>query len=196
MEKESLDGTLSMGPFSSWSLFVPSAVGSRRCCSGHNKEQHKATTALEVFPQPRARGGKGLSGGALGPPAYILHANGSRDFNCTSRREEKGSSGWLPEEPCSQHSSLHLWDAKTTAHKKSSWKSFERPEENKWGELETGTPGHNSFFLHAWEQMIFRTTLLPACQMLGNWTTELFYIHTYLHPSYVWSKKKNTKKIL
>lgn len=56
MEKESLDGTLSMGPFSSWFLFVPSAVGSCRCSSGHNKEQHKATTALEVFPQPPVPG--------------------------------------------------------------------------------------------------------------------------------------------
>lgn len=167
MEKESLDGTVSMGPFSSWFLFVPSAVGSRRCSSGHNKEQHKATTALEVFPQPRARGGKGLSGGALGPPAYILHANGSRDFNCTSRREEKGSSGWIPEEPCS----LHLWDAKTTAHRKSSWRSFERPEENKGGELETGTPGYKEFFspcMTTDDLQNYTVLKLPACQMLGN----------------------------
>lgn len=117
-----------MGPFSSWFLFVPSAVGSRRCSSGHNKEQHKATTALEVFPQPPVPGVAKAFQGVLWAPQLTFYMQMVTDFNCTSRREEKGSSGWLPEEPCSQHSSLHLWDAKRTAHRKSFWRSFEKPE--------------------------------------------------------------------
>lgn len=87
------------------SLF-PVQLGRRWCGSGCTKKAAQSRDSSWDFPTtPCAMGGKGLSGGARGPPAFVLHVNGIKDLSLTPRGEEiKAAAGWLPEELCSQSS--------------------------------------------------------------------------------------------